>query len=118
MPVRANRLGKAPSVEHAESRLQKEFEYCGVQVMIFVRGVPKAGYEGLSTADIWYCLPATSTSMSTLSVNGKWTLLTQRKMIVSASAIEVIGGADQLIRQFIDDVLVNRLRDASAVGQG
>lgn len=105
-----------PSVEHTESRLQKEFEYCGVQIMIFVRGVPKVGYEGLSTADIWYCLPVAGRSPAVAT--GEWTLLTQRKMIVSASADEVIVGAESLVRQFIDGMLAERINPASQMRQG
>jgi len=105
-----------PSVEHTETRLQKEFEYCGVQIMIFVRGVPKVGYEGLSTADIWYCLPVADRSPAVAT--GEWTLLTQRKMIVSANADEVIVGAESLVRQFIDGMLAERINPASQMRQG
>lgn len=96
--------------------MQKEFEYCGVRIMIFVRGVPKVGYEGLSTADIWYCLPVAG--RSPVAATGEWTLLTQRKMIVSASADEVIVGAASLVRQFIDGMLADRINPASEMGQG
>jgi len=94
-----------------EVGLQKEFEYCGVQIMIFVRGVPKPGYEGLSTADIWYC------GSHSQETSGQWTLLTQRKMIVSASANEVVAAADQLIRHHIDAVLAGRFDEATFAGQ-